>query len=539
MQFFNDLPLPAIHLDRETRILNTNPRADNLFGWNRVSPDRQFFREMLSPVETPAFDTFYKQIEHNQLKVFNTKLNLPDQPAFSVTIKASITKESNRIFLLNEQDVWEAGCGQSCRHASVLEAQYQNNPGGILLVNGHLEILSCNREFLNIWEIPTKVLKSNDVQVCLDWMIQKVTDPGAFLDNIHKLYQNKQEVSTDEVFLSDGRVLYRHTYPIFNFGSYIGRVWYYLDITELRATQAQLEKQQIFQNAILEHVQDGIVACDAQGKISLVNRAGRELYNIEEGVPYPDNLSDVDHFTNLGEVLVPLSTDPLSKVLKGKSLKNYEIDLINKDEERHTLRVNGQVMQSGDGDTIGAVISLQDITDFRTAKKKLHHLAYHDALTDLPNRRLFHDLLEQILKQSQREQVKVGVLFLDIDNFKNVNDMHGHLAGDQLLQTISLNLKECLRDSDILCRWGGDEFIIGLPTSKDINGIKSVAEKIRLTLLDCIVAHNKELGISVSIGAALSPDHGTEPDLLIRNADMAMYMAKRAGKNRCEIFSPH
>jgi diguanylate cyclase (GGDEF)-like protein len=539
MLFFNDLPLPAIHMDRETRILNSNSRAKNLFGWNSVVPEQQFFRNFLSPDETPSFDAFYNQIEDDRPKAFNTQLNIPHLSPFSVTIKASVTEEGNRIFLLNEQDVWEAGCGKACRHASVLEAQYQNNPGGILLVNNKMEILSCNREFINIWEIPPAVLQSKDVINCLDCMVEKVTAPGTFLQNIYNLYANTNEISRNEVFLTDGRVLYRYTYPIFNFGTYIGRVWYYLDITELRQAQVKIEKQQIFQNAILEHVQDGIIACDEEGKITLANRAGRNLYKMGEGPPYPGHFGDAKHFTSLGEVSIPLSKDPLTKVLEGKTLKNYEIELINKENEKHTLRVNGQMMHSSEGSTLGAVISLQDITDVRTAKKKLHHLAYHDVLTDLPNRRLFHDLLEQILKQGQREQVKVGVLFLDIDNFKTVNDRYGHLAGDQLLQAISVNLKECLRDSDILCRWGGDEFIIGLPTSKDTQGMKRVAEKIRLSLLDSILSHKKALGVSVSIGAALSPDHGTEPDLLIRNADMAMYMAKRAGKNRCEIYSPH
>lgn len=306
-----------------------------------------------------------------------------------------------------------------------------------------------------------------------------------------------------------------------------------------QSNRDQFKRHQIFQNAVLENISDGIVACDDQGKICMINKAARKLYMGDEHQAPPTTLTTIEHFTRLGEIAIPLSKDPLSRTLEGKKLQNYEVEFADCDSTRRTLRINGQLMKDHRDETLGAVISLHDITDLRETKKRLHHLAYHDVLTNLPNRRLFHDLLEQTLKQSQRQEVKVGVLFLDIDNFKNLNDRFGHPAGDKLLQEVGKSLKNCLRDSDILCRWGGDEFVVGLPTSKDIAGIRRVAEKIRLALLNCIVnCCSVDTSLSVSIGAAISPDHGSEPDLLIRNADVAMYEAKRAGKNRCEIFSP-
>jgi diguanylate cyclase (GGDEF)-like protein len=106
-----------------------------------------------------------------------------------------------------------------------------------------------------------------------------------------------------------------------------------------------------------------------------------------------------------------------------------------------------------------------------------------------------------------------------------------------LLVKVSETLKSCLRDSDILCRWGGDEFIIGLPSSKNGEGVINVAEKICRSVQSCIDEENENFKVSVSIGIAVSPTHGKDPDRLIRNADIAMYRAKRAGKNRCELFS--
>ena len=302
--------------------------------------------------------------------------------------------------------------------------------------------------------------------------------------------------------------------------------------------QKMMERQRIFHLAVLENVRDGIVACDRHGRICMMNREGRRLYLGDEDLPLPQTLAEIEHFTRLGEISIPLSKDPLTRLLEGKKLKNYEVEFEDREQNRHILRVNGQVMTDQDERILGAVISIHDITDLRETKKRLHHLAYHDVLTNLPNRRLFHDLLEQTLKQAQREGDRVGVLFLDIDNFKSINDRFGHSAGDRLLQQIGKGLKACLRESDILCRWGGDEFVIALPTGKDIAGFSLVAEKIRQTLLSSILDSFPKSSLSVSIGAAISPDHGSEPDLLIRNADIAMYEAKRAGKNRCQIFRP-
>ena len=534
---FNDLPLAAIHLDEETRILHANEHARKLFSWQSPPDDPPFFTEFLPIDEVTIFSRFFNNIDLFQSRVYNTSLHLSEEMVTPVSINASLTGENERIFLLNRQDTWKSGCDEYCLHAAILEAQYQNNPGGILLVNESMEMLSFNREFVNMWGIPPDVQVSRDEKASLQTILNQLEDPQGFIAKVEHLYRNKHETSTDEVRLLDGRTFYRHTYPIYNRGFYLARVWYFLDITPLKQAQNQLEKQQIFQNSILEHVQDGIIACDEKGKISMVNRAGRDLYNIKSDSRVFEAFAKIDHYQSDGTTPLSHYDEPLVKALVGRNLQNDEIVFVGDEEKKHTLRVNGQVMSDNDGNKIGAVISLHDITDLREAEEKLRFFAYHDELTGLPNRRLFHDLLLQILKQAQRNELLVGVLFLDLDNFKAVNDQFGHQAGDQLLIKVSDTLKSCLRDSDILCRWGGDEFIIGLPSSKNGEGVVNVAEKICSSVQRCIDEESKEIKVSASIGIAISPTHGSDPDRLIRNADIAMYRAKRAGKNRCELFS--
>lgn len=537
--FFNDLPLAAIHLDADTRILHANDHANKLFAWQSPPPDPPFFTEFLQGDDISTFTQFFNNIESSHSTVYNTRLYLSAETITPVSINASLTEENKRIFLINRQDTWKSGCDESCLHAAILEAQYQNNPGGILLVNESMEMLSFNREFVNIWGIPAEVQEARDEKASLQAILNQLADPQGFIAKVEYLYKNRHETSTDEIRLKDGRTLYRHTYPIYNRGAYLARVWYFLDITPLKQAQHQLEKQQIFQNSILEHVQDGIIACDEKGDISLINRAGRDLYNIKSDSRVFETFAKVDHYQSDGTTPLPRYEEPLVKALVGRDLENDEIVFVGKEEKKQTLRVNGQVMSDGDGNKIGAVISLHNITDLREAQKKLQYFAYHDELTGLPNRRLFHDLLLQILKQAYRNELYVGVLFLDLDNFKAVNDQYGHHTGDQLLLKVSETLKSCLRDSDILCRWGGDEFIIGLPSSKNGEGVVNVAEKICRSVLRCVKEENEDFKVSVSIGIAISPDHGKDPDRLIRNADIAMYRAKRAGKNRCELFSPN
>lgn len=539
MPLFEHLPTPAIHLDRNARIIRANSRAQSLFGWRATPPSEAvIFTRYLASDDIPAFARFYKHLTADRESVFSTTLYPEKNLRVPVTIKGTATDDGERIFLINRNDSYSSGCGGKCLYAVILEAEYQENPGGILLVNEKMEMVSFNNEFIKIWNIPPEILQARDEKACLEIMMHKLVDPDDFLSRVNELYKHPEQVSTDQLYLRDGRILYRHTHPIYSYGSYLGRFWYFLDITSLKAAHYQIEKQQIFQKAILENIQDGIVACDAEGTVNLFNRASRHLYSQSLRDQRPVNIFELEHYLP-DDILTPIppTETPLAKALAGNTLKNEEVVIIRK-HTRHTLRVNGQAMYDSEGKKLGAVVSLHDITDLNRVKEQLHFMAYHDALTGLPNRRLFHDLLLHSLRHAHRNNEQVGVLVLDLDNFKAVNDSYGHDTGDRILQEVAYNLRQILRGSDLLCRWGGDEFVIALLESGLANGVEKVASKLCERVLDHVLSNDKECRLSVSVGIAMYPRHGTEPDLLIRNADMAMYRAKRLGRNRCEIFLP-
>ena len=171
-------------------------------------------------------------------------------------------------------------------------------------------------------------------------------------------------------------------------------------------------------------------------------------------------------------------------------------------------------------------------------KERLVHLAQHDSLTGLPNRMLFHDRLKQALAQAKRSQKTLALLFLDIDNFKTINDSLSHAIGDQFLQGVASRLLVCMRDGDTVSRLGGDEFVIILPDVEDVDGAILVAKRIMTALSKPVICDEHELVRNASIGITLFPSDGKDPETLIKNADMAMFRAKEQGKHTYQLYNP-
>jgi len=180
---------------------------------------------------------------------------------------------------------------------------------------------------------------------------------------------------------------------------------------------------------------------------------------------------------------------------------------------------------------------LRHILANQRAEQQIKHLAYHDTLTGLPNRMLFHDRLQQALSQAVREGHIMGVMFLDLDRFKIINDTLGHDVGDELLKAVSQRLINCIRQGDTVVRLGGDEFTIILPIIAKAEDAAFVAQKILTTLAEPFLLNHQELHITSSIGISLYPDDGTSTQTLIKNADIAMYRAKDLGKNNYQFYT--
>lgn len=190
------------------------------------------------------------------------------------------------------------------------------------------------------------------------------------------------------------------------------------------------------------------------------------------------------------------------------------------------------------GNVENYIASFTDISERKEAADRLLHLAYHDPLTHLPNRLAFDSQLELTIRSCERDSRQVALMLIDLDRFKTVNDTLGHHVGDDLLKSVALRLRECVRASDIVARLGGDEFVVVLPDIESALTAASIAGKVQRFLADSHAVGSHQLYATPSIGISIFPSDGRDGDTLLRNADVAMYHAKGAGRNNYQFYSP-
>ena len=185
----------------------------------------------------------------------------------------------------------------------------------------------------------------------------------------------------------------------------------------------------------------------------------------------------------------------------------------------------------------GRIWYFRDITERKVAEDRIHFLAYSDALTGLPNRRLLQDRVTQALASARRQKSKVAVLFLDLDRFKNINDSLGHSVGDLLLQEVARRLSTWGREQDTVARVGGDEFLVVLTGLKDVTDTAVAAKRLMDAMIGEYSIQGHTLNITCSLGISVFPEHGTDTETLIKHADAAMYSAKESGRNGFRFFT--
>lgn len=228
----------------------------------------------------------------------------------------------------------------------------------------------------------------------------------------------------------------------------------------------------------------------------------------------------------------------LWQAIKADSVWQGEIWNRNKNGSVFVEWLTINAVKNRHGETTHHIAIFSDITERKAHMERLEFLATHDPLTGLANRALFLELANQILADARRSKNAIAVLFLDVDNFKQVNDTSGHYIGDLLLQHVADSLRQLLRTGDIVARQGGDEFIVALPHLTSMQDVRLLAEKILRTLEQPCHLNGQTVKVSTSIGVALFPGDGTEIESLMQNADSALYRAKQAGRNNFQLFNP-
>jgi len=284
----------------------------------------------------------------------------------------------------------------------------------------------------------------------------------------------------------------------------------------------------IARDVVIESMSDGVIVLDAQNRIVDLNPIAEHIIGRSAVEAIGQPISQVIS-GRLAEILVECCPD--------LTVVQEEI-VLGEGEAEHWFDLRISPLRNQRGRVIGRVVILHDITARKRAEETIEQMAYHDALTGLPNRRLFADRLNLALAHAQRSQEKLAVMLLDLDHFKDVNDTLGHSVGDKLLQSVGQRLSSILRKSDTVARMGGDEFLLLLPEISGEEDAVKIATKVLEAFEKPFVCDGHELQISTSIGIAIYPDDGGDSDTLVRNADIAMYRAKRRGRANYQRYTP-
>ena len=283
---------------------------------------------------------------------------------------------------------------------------------------------------------------------------------------------------------------------------------------ELALAQEALFEEKERARVTLDSIGDAVLSTDIAGNVSYLNHVAESMTGWTAadalGRPFGEVLRIID-----GSNRQPVD-NPVQRAIDENRIVGLATDciLIRRDGFESAIEDSAAPIHNRDGRVSGAVIVFHDVSEARAMAQKMSHLAQHDFLTGLPNRLLLTERLSQAIGQAQRHQRQVGVLFLDVDYFKNVNDSLGHEIGDRLLQSVAGRLLSCVRSTDTVCRLGGDEFVILLAEIQQQQDAAQVAEKLLAAL---VVAHRideHDIHVSLSIGISIYPDQGEDPCLL-------------------------
>lgn len=286
-----------------------------------------------------------------------------------------------------------------------------------------------------------------------------------------------------------------------------------------------------FAEQVVSEANSVIVILDQQGNIQRFNRLSEEYTGMKEQEVIGQNVFKL--FMSRSEAAA--SKRNISGFFRNGS--SYEVERWIKTRKGQRLFLfRNKFVHSGSGkNEIFLICSGTDITEERRAQERLRVLANTDTITGLPNRNAIHELITEAI--DTRGDAQVGVVYLDLDNFKKVNDAYGHMFGDQLLQAVALAILSCLEEDQVLARLGGDEFIV-LATNTSQSSLEAMASRILTRLRQPFRIGLIEIYTGCSLGISLAPQHGTDRESIIRNADTAMYTAKESGRGKFCVFSP-
>lgn len=311
------------------------------------------------------------------------------------------------------------------------------------------------------------------------------------------------------------------------------------NMIQRKAVEVTLLEEKARAEIVLNSIGDAVICTDVAGTVDYLNVAAEYITGWSAAQAIGQPISDIFKIIS-ADTRLPIRNTVELVLQKDEPMglpKNTL--LIRQDGSEAAIEDSASPIHDLTGKLAGAVIVFHDVSATKAMAVKMTHLAHHDFLTNLPNRVLLNDRIAQAISIAKRNDTKLAVMFLDLDNFKHINDSLGHATGDQLLKSVTNRLLDCVRDSDTVSRQGGDEFVILLAESKEENNASLTAEKIIEAMTKPHLLAKRQLHITTSIGVSVYPNDGMDAGTLIKNADTAMYHAKDNGRNNYQFFRSH
>ncbi|WP_406798008.1 MULTISPECIES: EAL domain-containing protein [Brevibacillus] len=413
------------------------------------------------------------------------------------------------------------------------DVKYALDQSTILAITDHKGIiLRANEQFCRISKYERSELIGNDHRI-----LNSGYHPKSFFKEMWSCIRSGQ-VWRGEIrnCAKDGSYYWVDT-TIVPFKNQAGEIYQYLsirsDITARKQMEDELKRSEEKYRIIAENTSD---------IISIINLDGEFLYLSPSHKRVWEHTVPDEEIHNLFEWIVEDDRDIFAYAIQHafSTRKEYMVECRINTQRNDVIWTESKInpIMDEEGNVTRLLLITRDVTDRKQSEETIHHLAYHDALTDLPNRRMYVQQLSKEMMQAKRFQSSLAVLFLDLDRFKDVNDSFGHDVGDMLLIEASKRLQACLKPGDVVARLGGDEFTIMQNQLQDRNEATALAEQIMYQLQRPFELEGHVFNVSCSIGIALYPQDGDNPEDLLKRADTALYTVKSRGKNGYDFFDP-
>ncbi len=447
---------------------------------------------------------------------------------------ASRSLEANREELQQQKSELET---QNMR----LDAAVNNMPIGLVMFDSGKRLIVGNDRYREMYGLPCEVMtRGTHLRQMLECRLKAGSEEGTnreeYVERILKLVEQTQ-TSIRVVTLGDGRIVNIIHHPTAG-GGWIGT---HEDVSEREKLDARLKQQhellkskQQQLDAAVSNMAQGLAMFDAQLRVVIANDRYAEIYGLgPEQVSQGTTLHQIIEHRIANGDFVGKTPDQVVTSLQKRVEGHKPAYYVNELKNGNIISVSIQPMADG-----GYVSTHQDVTEERRAEARIAHLALHDALTDLPNRILLRKRLERAVDGVRQGNGGLAALMLDLDRFKEVNDSLGHAVGDALLKAVTERLRSCVRDGDTIGRLGGDEFTILARVTDGAAEATALAMRINAAVAAPFDLDGKQVSVATSIGIALAPQDGTDPDDLLKKSDLALYCAKNEGRGVHCFFAP-